>query len=171
MKLPGPPLPHCRLSPGDLLITSEPQWVLTLLGSCVAVTMFNARACRAAICHAMLPEPRHRTSHCTTQDECFRYVSHAIPNMASHFFDLGLMPHEIEVKMFGGGNVIDLGDAPHGQQEIGSANVLMAREVIAALRLQVKAERVGGNSGCKIIFNTQTGQVLHKHLRKGDRGK
>ncbi len=162
-------MPQCRLSPGELLITSEPQWVLTLLGSCVAVTMFNARACRAAICHAMLPKPRHQSLRFSTPEEGLRYVSHAIPLMASRFFELGLQPHEIEVKMFGGGNVIDLGGTPHSQQEIGSCNILMARELIAALRLQVKAERVGGNSGCKIIFNTQTGQVLHKHLRKGDR--
>jgi chemotaxis protein CheD len=131
--------------------------------------MFNARACRAAICHAMLPKPRHKTLHLGASDECFRYVSHAIPIMASRFFEMGLQPHEIEVKMFGGGNVIDLGGAPHSQQEIGRANILMAREIITGLHLHLKAEQVGGNSGCKIIFNTQTGQVLHKRLREQDR--
>jgi len=55
MKLPGPPMAQRHLQPGELLVTQEPQWVITLLGSCVAVTMFNARFRLAAICHGLLP--------------------------------------------------------------------------------------------------------------------
>ena len=46
-----------RLKPGELLICREPHEVTTVLGSCVSITMFNARLGLAAICHAMLPSP------------------------------------------------------------------------------------------------------------------
>ena len=41
MKLPGSALPQAHLKPGELFVTQEPQWISTVLGSCVAVTMFH----------------------------------------------------------------------------------------------------------------------------------
>jgi chemotaxis protein CheD len=167
MKLPGPRLPQLNLQPGELLVTQEPQWVITLLGSCVAVTMFNARVQLAAICHAMLPKPRDNNVPGPGPNDIVRYVSHAIPAMAERFAQLGLQPDEVEVKMFGGGNVIDLGGDPHKDRSIGDANVALARKLLHSARFQIQGESVGGNRGCKILFNTQNGQVLHKLLSRG----
>jgi len=167
MKLPGPPLPQCHLSPGELLITQESQWVITVLGSCVAVTMFNVRFGLAAICHAMLPKPHGKSKPGVSPDDGFRYLSLAIPAMAERFSRLGLRPDEVEVKMFGGGNVIDLGGNPHHNPSIGEANIAKARKLLQAARFQIAAENVGGDRGCKILFNTGSGDVLHKLLSRG----
>jgi chemotaxis protein CheD len=166
MRLPGPKLPRCNLQPGALLVTQEPLWVVTLLGSCVAVTMFNARFHLAAICHAMLPKPHGKGVPGPSPDDYFRYMSHVIPAMVERFAQLGLPPNEVEVKMFGGGNVIDLGGDPHDDRSIGDANIALARQLLRSARFQIRGENVGGNRGCKILFNTQTGQVLHKRLSR-----
>lgn len=167
MKLPNPDYPQHNLQPGELWVTEEPQWVITLLGSCVAVTMFNARFHLAAICHAMLPKPHRATVTNPQSNKMFRYVSHVLPAMAERFCRLGLQPHEVEIKMFGGGNVIDLGGNPHDDRSIGEANIALARKLLHAARFQIKSENVGGDRGCKILFNTQSGQVLHKRLSRG----
>ena len=165
MKLPGPPLPRHNLAPGELLVTQQPQWVYTLLGSCVAVTMFSARFHVAAICHGMLPRPgRYADSHACETDP-FKYLSCVIPAMRERFRFLGLGPRDIEVKMFGGANVIRLGGEPHDERWIGTANIATARQLLEEAGLTLKAERVGGARGCKIFFNTETGEVLHKPLR------
>jgi chemotaxis protein CheD len=164
MKLPGPAFPQRHLRPGELLITQEPQWIITLLGSCVAVTMFSARCRVAAICHAMLPRHRERERPAASHSQRFRYLSHAIPAMVEPFARLHLPPEEVEVKVFGGGNVIDLGGDPPEDHLIGSTNIAMARELLAAARFRIKAQSVGGSRGCKILFNTHTGEVLHKFL-------
>lgn len=166
MKLPGPALPQCHLQPGELVITPEPQWVITLLGSCVAVTMFNPRFHLAAICHAMLPHPHARNRTSIAPAERFRYLSHAVPAMLEKFLLLGLAPDELEVKIFGGGNVMHLDPAPPKAHWIGSINVAMAHRLLHAARLRIKAEQVGGSRGCKIAFNTRNGEVLHKFLSK-----
>ncbi|MDR3460045.1 MAG: chemotaxis protein CheD [Verrucomicrobiae bacterium] len=165
MKLPGPPIPQRHLQPGELLITQEPQWVITLLGSCVAVTMFHAGTRLAGICHAMLPRPHDKDS----PGPASRYVSEVVPAMAAQFLKFGIRPAEVEVKMFGGGNVIVLGGEVHEQRMIGSANVAMARQTLQAARFQIRAENVGGQRGSKIAFNAGTGEVLHKHLTRGER--
>jgi chemotaxis protein CheD len=167
MKTPGPPLPQRHLQPGEVLVTQEPQWVVTLLGSCVAVTMFSARFNLAAICHAMLPEPHGKDLAQTNSKHSLRYLSRAIPALAERFAQIGLKPEEVEVKMFGGGNVIHMGGDPQGNHWIGSANVTLARELLQATGFRIKAQNVGGQRGCKIMFNTQTGQVLHRHLSRG----
>ena len=164
MKLPGSPIPQRHLQPGELLVTQELQWVITLLGSCVAVTMFNARFHLAGICHAMLPRPHHKDAPQSNPNECFRYLSHAIPAMAERFSQIGLQPAEVEVKMFGGGNVINMGGDPHDDHWIGSANVAIAQKLLQSARFRIIAQNVGGTCGCKILFNTGTGEVLHKHL-------
>ena len=109
MKLPGPKLPQVHLRPGELVVTREPQWIVTVLGSCVAVTMFSARFGLAAICHGMLPRPHNDDQISSNPSMGFRYLSRVIPAMVDRFCQTGLEPKDIEVKMFGGGNVIHLG--------------------------------------------------------------
>lgn len=169
MILPGPPLPQRHLQPGELLVTSEPQWVITLLGSCVAVTMFNARFRVAAMCHAMLSQPPGADYADQHADSAHRYVSSVVPTMAESFLRLGLVPAEVEVKLFGGGNVIDLTGHPHTDLTIGEANVALTRALLGAANFRITSANTGGDRGCKIVFNTQTGEVLHKRLSRGAR--
>jgi len=164
MRPAGTTLPKLHLQPGQLLVTRDPQWIVTLLGSCVAVTMFNARFRLAAICHAMLPQPPSKDLPYAEPAYGFRYLSHAIPAIAERFVQMGLSPEEVEVKMFGGGNVIHVDADSQSDRWIGSANVEIAQRILKASHFRIKAQNVGGNRGCKIMFNTHSGEVLHKHL-------
>jgi chemotaxis protein CheD len=159
-------IPHVRqvhLNPGELILTAEPLQVITVLGSCVAVTLFAPRTGFAGICHAMLPRPKGRTRLGPEDPERFRYLSEVIPAMAARFRNAGMRPAEIEVKLFGGGNVIRVEEALEGKG-LGHVNVDVARELLDQESLLVRAANVGGTRGRKIIFNTATGEVLHKHL-------
>ena len=164
MNLPDPQLPQIHLRPGELVVTQEARWVITILGSCIALTMFNRRLRFAAMCHAMLPRPREHDRALKNDSYKFRFLSHAVPAMLEHFRNAGVRRDEIEVKMFGGGNVIHLEDAGAEDRWIGNANIQAARELLSEANLTLMAENVGGSVGRKILFNTQAGEVLHKHL-------
>lgn len=153
-----------HLSPGDLFVTTDPLWVTTLLGSCVAVTMFSRRLHLAAICHGMLPGPREETKSDCHDPNRFRFLSYAIPAMVDRFRSCGLKVREIEVKMFGGGNVLQTGSDDSIGTSVGAVNVAAARLLLRHARMNILSENVGGDRGSKIAFNTQTGEVLHKHL-------
>jgi chemotaxis protein CheD len=159
-----PALPLIHLKPGELVFTQKPALVVTVLGSCITVTMFSAWPRCAGICHAMLSKPPFQESGEKIPGR-FKYLSEAIPFMAAHFRKLDLNFHTIEVKMFGGGNVTPHDrSGNHSQVLIGSANIETARQLLAAEALTLKAANVGGILGRKLIFNTQTGEVMHKHL-------
>lgn len=166
----APELPVIHLKPGELLVTHESCMVVTVLGSCLAVTMFSARFKLAAICHAMLPQPRRTGAGAgaagPAEHEPFKYLSEVIPAMTAKFVAAGLDPREVEVKIFGGGNVISPNHGMPSDRWLGNVNVEAARSLLQQARFQIKASNVGGRRGRKILFNTQTGEVLHKHLAR-----
>lgn len=159
-----PDLPQVHLSPGQLLVTHEARLVATVLGSCVAVTMFDRHSRLAAICHAMLAEPQETVQLGAGDPARFRYMVHALPAMIGAFRRAGVPPRTIEVKLFGGANVIGEQHSadPHW---IGGATLTVARQLLERATLGIAAENTGGQHGRKILFNTVTGEVLHKHLK------
>ena len=162
------------LKPGELFISKRPALIQTVLGSCVSVTMFNRRAGVGAICHAQLPQkkPRGRcNSNCpvlcgmhNSSKEAFKYADCAICFMHKRFGKLGIKAGEIEVKLFGGADVLQAG--ARSDMTIGRQNIEKALQVIEEERLVLAASSVGGKRGRKIYFYTHTGEILLKYIRK-----
>lgn len=150
-------LPSVYLKPGELHFASGPTMVTTVLGSCVSVTMFERTSGFAAICHALLPEG--------SRTDIFRYVDTSIIHMLDLFSERGMHPSRLEVKLFGGADLIGAG---RGRICVGRRNVAIARQVLAAAGLDVAAADVGGSRGRKLLFYTHTGEVLLKRLRRDE---
>lgn len=161
---PNPPK-QIFLRPGEMFLGSEPAEVTTVLGSCVAVTMFVPRAGVAAICHAMLTHPRSPPGGDSVMLEPYKYVSLAIPAMINFFQRHGLPSHRIEVKLFGGANVFPAPPQGKARPGIGAANVELALQLLKAADLEPACIQAGGVIGRKLIFNTVSGQVLLKRLK------
>ena len=159
------------LLPGQLIITTMAQQITTLLGSCVAVTMFDPQFRAAAMCHAMLPQPPRSSQQTALQGpHRFKYLSEAIPAMIAHFRDFGSVPALMVVKIFGGANVLSAnssearGDRFDCDESVGDANLRFARHLLEAAAFSLTSFNVGGVKGRKIILNTKTGDVLHRFL-------
>ena len=71
---------------------------------------------------------------------------------------------DVEVKVFGGGNVIGLSNLENSDRWIGTVNVQSAYALLELESLKIKSRSVGGNRGRKILFNTHTGDVMHRFL-------
>jgi chemotaxis protein CheD len=160
----APPSSIHRLKPCELVVCRDARTIETVLGSCVAVTMFNARLRIGGMCHAMLARPAETCAAEEMAKSPFKYVCYALPAMVEAFRRAGVTAFEIEVKLFGGGNVLPVADDGRAAVAIGPANIRMARLLLERSRLRVLAANVGGTQGRKIRFDTYTGEVLHKHL-------
>ena len=88
------------LKPGEVASATEPARVSTILGSCIAVTIFNQRLRIGAICHALLP--KNPKGH-----DALRYVDSAISSMLQKFEAMGIGKNEMEVKLLGGADVLE----------------------------------------------------------------
>lgn len=159
-------LPVCHLKPGDFHLALQPTLIKTVLGSCLTVTMYAPRTGYGAACHAMQPICRKKALQCRP-DQCrekFRYVECVIPEMVQQLQRHGVVMAELEVKIFGGADMMLKELAAH--QRVGSLNVQKAKKVVAELGLVIMSADVGGGVGRQLIFNTGTGDVWIKQLTK-----
>jgi len=153
------------LNPAELHVSTTPVIVRTVLGSCVAVTMFNRHRRIAAICHALLPHPNNNEPDTANYVENRRYVTCVIPEMVRTMRRHDILPQEIEVKVFGGSDTLGRSAGQESDHPVGRLNVKAVMEMLEAERLSLKTSDVGGTRGRKILFYTHTGEVLLKRLR------
>jgi len=144
------------LKPGEVLVSRNPVLVTTVLGSCVAVTMYSPRQAVGAICHAMLPG----NNGGQTQD--LLYVDTAVRYIYSKMVKYGAID-DMVVKLFGGAQVLDAANYSSTRLTVGEQNVARAEEAFKALGLTVSKFDIGGVRGRKLFFSIKNGDV---YLRK-----
>ena len=145
------------LKPGEVVVTQKPLLVSTVLGSCVAITMFSPSRGFGAICHAMLPENVGR-------DEDLRYVDTALQYLHSMVIKHSAGT-DLVVKLFGGAHVLDVGESASNRSSVGDQNVTRAEEVLSSLGLVLSARDTGGLQGRKLFFCTRSGEVYVRRMR------
>jgi len=141
------------LHAGNMYVARESSQVITILGSCVAVCLWDRLTRVGGINHFMLP------SDIGVQTASLRYANFAMSELLRQMMDLGAEARRMEAKVFGGACV--LGNVRTGQ-DLGSKNVEAARVRLAEERIRVIAEDVGGNRGRRLVFRTWDGSALVK---------
>jgi len=152
-------LPEVYLQPGESCLVREPAILRTLLGSCVGIAFRAPRLGAGALCHPMLPRCPQKASATLSRSEGTRYVDFTIRDMARQFDALGAKREEVEVKIFGGGDVLLVFDETT-RPTIGRLNREVALMVLEEEGFGLLASSLGGNCGINIYFNTMTGEVL-----------
>ena len=154
-------LPEVYLQPGESRLVREPTILRTLLGSCVWIAFRVPRLSLGALCHPMLPRCPTRPAVALSRSAGRRYVDFAIRDLARQFDGLGARRDEVEVKIFGGGDVL-LMESDESRPTVGRLNSKAAMKVLAEEGFAVTASSLGGKRGINIYFNTGTGEVLLK---------
>lgn len=144
------------LKPGEVLVSRKPVLVTTVLGSCVAVTMFSPSQCVGAICHAMLPGQPNRTND-------LLYVETAVRYLYGKMVKYGAIG-DMVVKLFGGAQVLDIANYSSTRLTVGEQNVAQAEEVFKELGLTVTKADVGGVRGRKLFFSIKNGDVYLRRM-------
>ncbi|MDO9067818.1 MAG: chemotaxis protein CheD [Deltaproteobacteria bacterium] len=146
------------LKPGEVVVAREPVLVSTVLGSCVAVTMFSPTSRVGAICHAMLPDN-------TGRGEDLRYVDTALRHIFRKVAEYGDR-NNLVVKLFGGARVLDVANSGASGLTVGEQNVARAIEILGSLGLAVSSADTGGIVGRKLYFCTRDGDVYLRRMRQ-----
>ena len=133
------------LYPSSFFASKEPYVVKTVLGSCVAVCLWDKRLHFGGINHYMLPT----------------WSGKLIEKMKS----MGSRIEDIQAKVFGGGELLDVGGGKSSTM-IGERNIMIARMMLEERKIPVVGSSTGGKRGRKILFFTDTGEVRHKFLDK-----
>ncbi len=161
MPVPETDLPEFYLQPGEWRMVRQPSILKTVLGSCVSITFRAPRFDAAAMCHPMLPTHAVRPSVHSNPLTARRYVDFVIREIAHQFDNLGVNRDELEVKLFGGADVLT---STRKGATVGTMNAETALRVLKEEGFKVRASRLGGSRGVFIEFHTGTGEVLLRRL-------
>jgi chemotaxis protein CheD len=153
-------LPDLDLQPGELFLSRGPAILRTILGSCVGVTFWSARLGAGALCHGVLPRCPKSWPPGFSPTEGHRYVDFSIRYLARQFDTFGASRRELEVKLFGGADVLPVPGARRHKPTVGALNCRAAIEVLHEEGFTVSASDLGGVRGRRIHFHTGTGEVL-----------
>jgi chemotaxis protein CheD len=152
-------VPEVYVQPGEAHLATAPTIFRTLLGSCVGVIFLAPRQGYGALCHPMLPEfPSKQKGQMSWAQAC-RYVDFTIRDMARRFDELGVPRREVQIKLFGGGDVL-LMTGGSTRPTVGKLNCEAAIRVLEEEGLNVVASSLGGTSGLRIQVHTGSGEVL-----------
>jgi two-component system, chemotaxis family, protein-glutamate methylesterase/glutaminase len=139
------------LLPGEMAFVREPTLLSTLLGSCVAVCIYDRARGWGGMNHFMVP------SAGTTRLSPGKCGDQAIPQLLKLASLAGCDPGRMAARIYGGAAVTGaLGGANH---EIGDHNVALARKFLKEAGVTIGAEEVGGVRGRRIDFDTGQGAI------------
>ena len=153
-------LPKIYLGPGEFHLSKEPEVVVTVLGSCIAIIMQNTEKQICAVSHCVMPDYGTYSNN-NPGDSKYKYVDSAIHQMIKILNKANVEKNEITVKLFGGSEQLN---EKRKNVSIGKQNVLTAIDILFEEGLQIVASDVGGNDGRKIFISTQTGDVYLSRL-------
>lgn len=145
------------LYPAALFASKTPHMVTTILGSCVAVCMYDHVLHIGGINHYMLPLWNGQGLASP------KYGNIAIEKLLDKMLSLGCNKNNLQAKVFGGGEVIQTYNA---QFYIGARNIKLAFDMLEELKIPIVGKSVGGKLGRKILFNTETFEVKQKYIEK-----
>lgn len=134
---------------GEYRVSRDPDELLsTVLGSCVAVCLWDPTARLGGMNHFLLPFAKGDTSGGT-----MRYGAYAIEVLINEMLKRGARRSTLQAKLFGGANVTEnLGP-------IGKSNGEFALKYLATEDIPCVAKSLGGSSARRVVFRPATGQV------------
>lgn len=143
------------LQPGAFYFGEGATRIRTLLGSCVAITLWHPALRIGGMCHYLLP----RRGSARTGELDGRYGDEAVELFLRELKARGTRPVDYEVKLFGGGNMF-LGTAGGlSRGGVAAINVQAGRELLARSGFSILAEHVGGEGHRQVVFELWNGYV------------
>jgi len=142
--------------PADVVVRREPAILSTVVGSCVAVCLWDSRQGGGGMCHYLLPDGP------AEGDRAARFANVAVDRLVAELAALGTSRGDVVAKVFGGARMLKAFTGSHAR--LGERNVEAALQLLARHRIPVVAIDAGGGHGRKLRFSTADGAVALMEL-------
>jgi len=138
----------------QLHVAVEPTEIITVLGSCIAVCLFDKKNSIIGMNHYLLPLWSGNGL------KSLRYGNIAIDRLIESMLNAGSTLQNIEAKIFGGA-MLNINE----ETSVAPRNIQVAIDMLKVHRIPIVASDVGGNKGRKIFFSNHDGSVYVKYSR------
>ncbi len=139
--------PQRYLHAGQLAVAAEPTAIVTVLGSCVAVCLWDPATRVGGVNHFLLP-------HHVERERSPRFGTVAVPQLVEEVVRAGAAPGRLVAKVFGGACVLG---SVRNARRLGEENAALALQLLEHAGIPVLDRDVGGERGRKLVFVSDEG--------------
>jgi chemotaxis protein CheD len=148
------------LMPGQFYFGREPGSIRTLLGSCVALTLWHPQRRIGGMCHYLLPE-RQRSA---AQPPDGRFGTEAIALLVDQLTRAGTRTADYEVHLYGGADTLP--DHLTHKTQVGVRNIELGWTLVDKHGFQLVGVDVGDNVPRTVRLDMRSGEVT---MRRAER--
>jgi len=151
------------LEPGYIYFSKTPSAVRAVVGSCVAVCLWDRALRYGGMSHFLRPRPREG------EPATPQVGTAALAALVRMMDDAGCSRTDLVAQIAGGASPRD----GKPGENIGTENAQVARAFLSRKGIDLASEDTGGTMGRKLIFDTATGQLAVLKvfkIRKSDWG-
>jgi len=149
-----------KVKMGDIGVGKSPDSVETLLGSCVAIILYDRGKKVGGLAHVMLPKARD-----SDDKNPGKYADTAVPELVDRLVKLGARKDKLVAKLAGGAAMFKTNA---NTIDVGKKNIEASKEEMKKIGLRVASEDIGGETGRTIVLSLKDGSVM---VRKGNEVK
>mgnify|MGYP001157891598 FL=1 len=148
------------LMPGQLYFGKAPPSIRTLLGSCVALTLWHPTRRIGGMCHYLLPERRRSPD----QQRDGRYGTEALEVLIDMLQRQGTRASEYEAHLYGGADTLP--DHVTHKTQVGVRNIEVGWGLVDQHGFQLVGVDVGDNVPRTVRLDLRSGEV---QMRRSER--
>lgn len=145
-----------KIFSGDWYVTKTNEMLATILGSCVAACIRDPYAGIGGMNHFLLPGDENTAM----LSDAARYGVFAMESLINGILSAGGRKDRLEIKVFGGGNVIN------NSARIGSKNAAFIRNFLRKEGFTIASEDLEGDHPRRVHYFPATGKVLMRKLQR-----
>ena len=144
-----PTLEEVRVNMAEYKVESKPIELVTSVGSCIAICMYDSANMCGGMAHIMLP----KSAVAAQEPLPGKFADTAVPTLTTAIRRISRKESRLTAKIAGGANMFPNMNALN----IGEKNIQAVKASLAEHRVRLLAEDVGGTHGRRITFNITTG--------------
>lgn len=140
----------------DLKSSGAPNVLTTILGSCIAICIYDPTKKVGSLAHALLPTQTYSST--LSRQNPKKYVDQLIPLQLAELQKMGVNKKNLVAKIVGGANMF-APLIPDTENHVGKKNARKAIQILDHLHIPIKAKDTGNFFGRKIYFDLDTGKI------------
>lgn len=139
---------HYHLRPGYIFANSDPSLISAVVGSGVAVCVWDRVSGIGGMSHFQYPAAGRRDKRTA------KFGDVSVKTLVRMLQRMGARLENMEAQLFGGGHRYEYA------KNIGKRNIRIARKALKKSRIPIISEDIGGRQCRRVLFHTRTNEVL-----------
>ncbi len=143
----------------EMKIAGKEDTIKTVVGSCVALCLWDQITLAGGMVHIMMPE-----SNGYKVESKGKYADTAVETLLNEMIKNGCKKENLIARISGGASMFGSNNVKIADLTIGEKNSQKVKQYLNKFNISIKSEDTGGRAGRRVVFEPSTGKITIKTL-------